>query len=138
MYVSTAASYSTAEYCQDVGSYTYTSPYPAVRVFNTALSGGMSALWLKGLGLNGSVPCVLSHLKTVTSVTLSTNALVGFLPPSLTTMTALSALSVQGNRLQGAIPTEYGACACDGSVMQARVPLRVLWSALNIPRIWLR
>jgi hypothetical protein len=110
-YVSTDASTTSAEYCQDVGSHTYTSAYPAVREFNTALAGGMSALWLKGLGLNGTVPCSLSDLRTVSSVTLATNALTGFLPPSLMNITALNALSVQVNRLQGAIPTEYGAFA---------------------------
>jgi hypothetical protein len=109
-YISTATTATSADYCQDVGSYPYISATPAVTTRNAALAGGISALWLKALGLNGSLPCALGELKTVTSISLASNVLRGFLPPTLANLTALSAINLQLNRLQGSMPAAYGAC----------------------------
>ena len=110
-YVSTVASASSAEYCQDVGSAPYTSP--TTTTTNAALAGGIAALWLQGLSLSGSLPCELGQLKTVNSISLASNSLRGFLPPSLVSLTALSAMNLQLNQLQGSVPAAFGACtAC--------------------------
>ena len=97
--------------CQDWCS---TSSYSGV-------IGGVSAIAPVGLGLNGSVPSVLSNLTTLgtsytglTFLDLSRNALTGTLPPSLSalsnTLNAASSglqLSVFDNNLTGTIPASY-------------------------------
>jgi hypothetical protein len=126
-YISTATTATSADYCQDVGSYPYISATPAVTTRNAALAGGISALWLKALGLNGSLPCALGELKTVTSISLASNVLRGFLPPTLANLTALSAINLQLNRLQGSMPAAYGACK--SAICRVRGPRALTASA---------
>jgi hypothetical protein len=110
-YVSTLTSVAgSAEYCQDVGSSPNTSP--TTTAANAALAGGVAALWLQGLGLNGTLPCALGQLRTATTVSLASNGLRGFLPPALVGMSAVTAVNLQLNQLGGSIPAEFGACAC--------------------------
>jgi hypothetical protein len=76
-YVSAAG----AEYCQDWQAglfYVYTSP--TVFATNTAPVGGIAALWLSGLALNGTLPAQLQELRTASAISLSRNLLSGTLP----------------------------------------------------------
>ena len=110
MFVSTPAGGKSADFCQDVGSYPYVSASPFITVRNLQLAGGVSALWLPGLGLNGSMPCALGDLQTASSISLAQNALRGYLPPSLVSLSALTAINLGYNKLQGSLPAAFGAC----------------------------
>ena len=78
-YVSTTTSVvGSAEFCQDVGSAPYVTL--AATTTNSAPVGGIAALLLPGLGLSGSLPCQLGQLKTITSLSLASNYITGFLP----------------------------------------------------------
>jgi hypothetical protein len=82
-YVSTVSVANSAEYCQDwqgtgSGYYVYTSP--STYVTNTKAVGGIAALWLSSLGLNGTLPVQLQELHTASLMTLSLNALSGSIP----------------------------------------------------------
>jgi hypothetical protein len=82
-YISTAITATSAEYCQDwqstvSGFVVYTTP--TTWAANTAPVGGVAALWLSNLGLNGSLPVQLQELRTASLMTLSLNALSGSIP----------------------------------------------------------
>ena len=66
---------------------------------------GVQAITLSGLGLNGTLPAVLSSVASLTYLDVSRNALTGSLPPELN-LTGLK-LSVFDNNLTGTVPTTY-------------------------------
>ena len=80
-YISTTGVANSAEYCQDwQGSGYYVYQSPTVYSTNAVQAGGISALWLRGLGLNGTLPVQLQELLTASQVTLSVNSLGGTIP----------------------------------------------------------
>ena len=81
----------------------------------STMVGGVTQLLLTGLGLNGTLPCALSGLSTLTSIDLSNNAIIGYIPSSLGmlspmySLTSLSTLSLNRNQLVGSLPWTFGA-----------------------------
>ena len=80
-YISTTGVANSAEYCQDwQGSGYNVYQSPSSYDTNTVQAGGISALWLRGLGLNGTLPVQLQELLTASQVTLAVNSLGGTIP----------------------------------------------------------
>ena len=80
-YISTTGVANSAEYCQDwQGSGYDVYQSPTTYSTNAAQAGGISALWLRGLGLNGTLPVQLQELLTASQVTLAVNSLGGTIP----------------------------------------------------------
>jgi hypothetical protein len=53
---------------------------PTAWATNSNPAGGIAALWLRGLGLNGTLPVQLQELRTATQVSLALNSLTGSIP----------------------------------------------------------
>jgi hypothetical protein len=119
-YISTTGVANSAEYCQDWQGSGYVYLSPTDYNMNSAQAGGIAALWLQGLGLNGSLPVQLQELRTVTQVSLALNSLSGSIPDAWCVRRSMRRLS-HGRRRYVKLATELAQAA-----PAARIGLREL------------
>jgi hypothetical protein len=73
----------------------------------TGSIGSINALVLNSLGLNGTLPALLSSVSSLTFLDVSRNVLSGTLPPELANISTLFKLSVFDNNFTGTVPSSY-------------------------------
>ncbi|XP_045796189.1 probable leucine-rich repeat receptor-like protein kinase At1g35710 [Trifolium pratense] len=75
---------------------------------NLSTFHNLESLVIMNVRLQGSIPKEIGHLSKLTQLYLSSNSLVGEIPPSLGSLRQLKHLDISHNSLQGSIPHELG------------------------------
>ena len=93
-------------WCQD-GGWSAGGWQRCTTSYTATSIGAVNAIVVNSLGLNGTLPAMLSQVTSLTFIDVSRNVLTGTLPPELANISTSLRLSVFDNNLTGTVPSAY-------------------------------